>query len=1253
MQDILPHGAHDVTTACCIVPPVGEWDTIQSIRRIHDPAMQRWPPHINLLFPFLPLESFEKAAALAAATLKGIKPFRCRLNNRLGIFSHRDDDTLYIQPETDNNDIHSLQAKLFQSMYPKQQQKQLYTPHLTLGKWKSHHTAQAQLECTKRLKPFEWNVSNVLFLSRNDKEDAFRVRARIELGTGRSWTVDGNGKEKMLIALPIQDEKEKEKEKDEKKYAMNHVAFDPMYKNQLYLSLNLRTEQIQTLTHTHQQFYVLDRSGSMGNDWATILRIIAEIDPPNSEKKQHVKPIYLTYASSCEVASSMAALQKTEPDGQTDFVMMLLFLMEQLASCKADKISVVIMTDGADTVNEGKAIDAAVTQFAGEVQQLKQKNITVHAIGFTSQHDLKMLERLQKSGKQEGVFRYAAHQQQLDEKFMQLFDFLETTTTVPITLIGIPVVKKDAKEDKEDKHKHFITCRTNIECDIDDDDETVYGHTWLTLPDDIDHQDELNWFLLLDNNKQQQIPLPCRKLTPLMIVRRLAAIPLTTLDEVNKVRSLLQTNVKPFGMKMKATERKELFEEQALLQQKLDKFYRVLAASIQDKQYNPGVDAVARLRDLRYDAKLSKPRRQRNMDQRAVQNSAKLRDLDHKLNTLQAQFDPKQFAQIPVEEYMCELSCNNVLEMMQDDPKDVMCLCLTVTRPEHVIDAPTLIVVNSFSPTFCSRSAAEMAILHKVGVAGQEAAHGGFLMQGDNNNKEAPAAAFVGRAREPINAILPLYINESHWKRVEMLMEPLLGYFFTLDPLGYHPAQILGLYTILGHMLHLMEKTERERLILREFRSICVKMLPKARAQVGFAVHQAHGKPEDLLELFLRDPVMRTKAVLPNLHTLLGWMYCLHDNDPKVWKGAFLPVVQEAIRRQLNLTYTGATELSIQQILTDLLYGNGNENGKNEGKDNGKENEKEKEQEKDNRGKEKEAQKRTALEKKWADWARYKCALGAVCACPYEEDSEYDKELEKEHIDRVVQPIDTKHPTIQEALERLHRSIIMKLKSVLKVFERMGVSFTTETVSMDVLRGFYVQGLLTHKSDDFQRSNTKQTYYVASDVTAITGYAHAVFVEKAKLERQNLEYAALARVRAQRIVRSKEFMAFIGRMMRYVGSRGGKIWDELVCGLSDPTQKYIPDHVRKVQVLFWGQVQLGAGNRWYPVFAQGIIWIPDSNTVQRFRDTIGNDEIIVIENQMRGKATSWVYRESDIRNRHGHSNSHPNPLIAGQFSGFR
>lgn len=37
-------------------------EEVQAIREKHDPAFQRWPPHINIAFPFVPPERFEEVA---------------------------------------------------------------------------------------------------------------------------------------------------------------------------------------------------------------------------------------------------------------------------------------------------------------------------------------------------------------------------------------------------------------------------------------------------------------------------------------------------------------------------------------------------------------------------------------------------------------------------------------------------------------------------------------------------------------------------------------------------------------------------------------------------------------------------------------------------------------------------------------------------------------------------------------------------------------------------------------------------------------------------------------------------------------------------------------------------------------------------------------------------------------------------------------------------------------------------------------
>ncbi len=67
-------------TTVAIIPPDEAWGTIQALRlQLRDSGLYRWPPHINLLYPFVPVKHFPEACSRLAESLQHIEPFELTL----------------------------------------------------------------------------------------------------------------------------------------------------------------------------------------------------------------------------------------------------------------------------------------------------------------------------------------------------------------------------------------------------------------------------------------------------------------------------------------------------------------------------------------------------------------------------------------------------------------------------------------------------------------------------------------------------------------------------------------------------------------------------------------------------------------------------------------------------------------------------------------------------------------------------------------------------------------------------------------------------------------------------------------------------------------------------------------------------------------------------------------------------------------------------------------------------------------------
>ncbi|GAA0320024.1 hypothetical protein GCM10010302_69040 [Streptomyces polychromogenes] len=172
-------------TAVAWLPPYDP--AVAELRRAYDPAAERWPAHVNLLFGFVPESSFGRALPLLAEAAAGIRPFTASLEG-VHSFGRREDAVLWLDPAAgDDGDApwRRLRRALAERFPGCRGRSDGWTPHLTLGR--STDPRRAERECARILGPGgrTARVGELAVLSRRG-DGPMRVRAVVDLGTG-TW----------------------------------------------------------------------------------------------------------------------------------------------------------------------------------------------------------------------------------------------------------------------------------------------------------------------------------------------------------------------------------------------------------------------------------------------------------------------------------------------------------------------------------------------------------------------------------------------------------------------------------------------------------------------------------------------------------------------------------------------------------------------------------------------------------------------------------------------------------------------------------------------------------------------------------------------------------------------------------------------------------------------------------------------------------------------------------------------------------
>lgn len=171
-------------TAVVAMPPPEVWEPMQAIRRQYDRHVQRWMPHITLLYPFMPRAQCGEALPALTQAGRSIAPFQVTLATFRSFTHAFGKATIWLEPEP-RHALVTLQAAL-QAVFPAYDEQSRFaagfTPHLSVGQAASPAARQRVLSGLQAAwQPVQFTLTTIMLIWR-EAEGPFEVAHAIPLG---------------------------------------------------------------------------------------------------------------------------------------------------------------------------------------------------------------------------------------------------------------------------------------------------------------------------------------------------------------------------------------------------------------------------------------------------------------------------------------------------------------------------------------------------------------------------------------------------------------------------------------------------------------------------------------------------------------------------------------------------------------------------------------------------------------------------------------------------------------------------------------------------------------------------------------------------------------------------------------------------------------------------------------------------------------------------------------------------------------
>jgi hypothetical protein len=701
----------------------------------------------------------------------------------------------------------------------------------------------------------------------------------------------------------------------------------PMDEKHSAITLNVKINNVSTKIGTKQLIIVLDVSGSMSG--SGIRQATEAISSLLGQVHGHNDNITLITFNDWSIVHPLSGkslndqqriLSKLRAEGGTVFSR----AFDEIANLQSlsGEVSIIFFTDGQDMYNNGRQ---------QSIQNLvkKLRNSTTgfefHTIGFTSHHDARLLSEITQLGSTQGTFQYAETSSDIVSSVENLVGLVQSNSmSGNLTMYnssGKMVHREKLIFEQNGETEFTGTCFLNSAAFNDQLSFALELKQGNVLP--IDPSKPLSEDDALKNPETLRLQL---KFIEKLLIETANIISSRvhnnqTLKQVHDNSKKLEerlatatTNIQK--LKNRAVKR-ELYEIRESLNESLINFNKILAEALVKNLSN---DKIATLNSLAYKS-ITKRGLKKKLDQRTQTNASLFENLEKMVESAVAQMDfdelKNQYGTNADQIGSCVLSCCNWIEALEQG--DCLCLTLDVSRSQAAIADPSQVVIRSVGQSMMSAESFLDSVLYSLGNTYQpESVHGGF-------NKNASGEVVSGASRESITAVLPLFINEHHWKVAKHKMKPIMGYVTTLDVMGYSYSQVKTIpFLVLSKLLTTAklnpngEPTEYEQKMIELVMDTCLQIYRDS--STNGVENKMSEEIFGLVKDYNFNPLSRTIDSVTNNYVFLAQILCaIKNKDLDVntvdWNMFFNNLAEEELRR---VGLRGLDEISDSQLMTLL-----------------------------------------------------------------------------------------------------------------------------------------------------------------------------------------------------------------------------------------------------------------------------------------------------------------------------------------------